>query len=173
VGKAYGFDPRETGSHNIGATNVARAGGSSAAAVTVGGDFIKGLIPLIAARTLIGPAPSVLAEVGFATFIGAIASIFLLFKGGRGVATSLGIWAALAPVPILIAVTIFVAVLALSRIVSLASLAAAVLLPPIVAATHSPRPYILLAILMSALVVLRHRENIGRLLRGEERRIGS
>jgi glycerol-3-phosphate acyltransferase PlsY len=141
--------------------------------VTFVGDFVKGLIPVLVARTLIGPAPAVLAEVGFAAFIGAIASIFLFFTGGRGVATSLGVWIGLAPAPILIVAAIFAVVLALSRIVSLASLAAAVLLPPIVAATHSPSPYILLAILMAALVVFRHRGNIGRLLSGEERRIGS
>jgi glycerol-3-phosphate acyltransferase PlsY len=140
--------------------------------VTFIGDFVKGLIPIMVARTLLGPSPAALAEVGFAAFIGAIASIFLFFTGGRGVATSLGVWTGLAPVPILIVAAIFALVLALSRIVSLASLAAAVLLPPMVAATHCPRPYILLAILMAALVVFRHRENIGRLLSGEEQKIG-
>jgi len=153
-------------------TNVARAGGSGAAAVTFAGDLFKGLIPVLVARTVLGAVPVALAQVGFAAFAGAIASIFLGFKGGRGVATSLGVWLGLAPVPIFIALGLFVAILAVGRMVSLASLGAAVSLPATVAATHCARPYVLLAIVMSALVVLRHRENIGRLLRGEERRIG-
>jgi len=153
-------------------TNVARAGGASAAATTFAGDLCKGLLPVLLARSMVGVVPTALAEVGFAAFVGAIASIFLGFKGGRGVATALGVWLGLAPVAIVIAIAIFIAILAVSRIVSLASLAAAVSLPATVAATHSPRPYILLAIVMSALVVLRHRANIGRLLAGKERRIG-
>ncbi len=172
VGKLRGFDPRAIGSGNVGMTNVARAGGAGAAAATFAGDLCKGLIPVLFARSIVGVVPSALAEVGFAAFVGSIASIFLGFKGGRGVATSLGVWLALAPVAIVIALAIFIAMLAVSRIVSLASLAAAASLPAVVAATHSPRPYILLAIVMSALVVLRHRANIERLLAGEEPRIG-
>jgi glycerol-3-phosphate acyltransferase PlsY len=172
VGKLRGFDPRAVGSGNVGMTNVARADGAGAAAATLAGDLCKGLIPVLLARSMVGVVPPMLAEVGFATFVGSIASMFLGFKGGRGVATSLGVWLALAPVAIVIALAIFIAMLAVSRIVSLASLAAAVSLPAAVAATHSPRPYILLAIVMSALVVLRHRANIERLLAGEEPTIG-
>ena len=123
------------------------------------------------ARSMGGTVPA-LAAVGFAAFSGSITSIFLGFKGGKGVATSLGVWLGLAPVAMVIALAVFIAALAMSRIVSLASLAAAVALPATVAATHCPRPYILLAIVMSALVVLRHRANIGRLFAGEEHRIG-
>jgi acyl phosphate:glycerol-3-phosphate acyltransferase len=172
VGKFGGFDPRAVGSGNVGMTNVARAGGTVAAAITFVGDLSKGLLPVLLARAMVGVVPTVLAVVGFAAFAGSIASIFLRFEGGRGVATSLGVWVGLAPVAIVIALALFIAVLAASRIVSLASLAAAASLPATVAATHCPRPYILLAILMSALVVLRHRANIERLLAGEEPKIG-
>jgi acyl phosphate:glycerol-3-phosphate acyltransferase len=172
VGKFQGFDPRAVGSSNVGTTNVGRAGGTIAAAATFIGDLSKGLLPVLLARAIVGLIPMTLAAVGFAAFLGSIASIFLGFKGGRGVATSLGIWLGLAPLAIAIAVAIFIATLIVSRIISLASLAAAVSLPPSVAASHSPRPYILLAILMSALVVSRHRMNIERLLAGEEQRIG-
>ena len=172
VGKLRGFDPRTVGSHNVGMTNVARAGGKSAAATTFIGDLLKGLLPVAFAHWMIGPIQSSLALVGFATFLGSIASVFLAFRGGRGVATSLGVWLILAPAPILIASAIFAAILAISRVMSLASLGAAMALPAATAITGSPSPYVLLAIAMSALIVLRHWENIGRLLRGEEPRLG-
>jgi len=172
VGKARGFDPRKIGSGNVGMTNVARAGGKSAAAITFIGDVLKGLVPVALARSLVGPVTTALALVGFAAFVGAIASIFLGFRGGRGVATSVGVWLMLAPLPLLITLALFAVILAAFRIMSLASLGAAMVLPAANAMTHGPRPYVLLAIVMSALVVFRHAENIGRLLRGEEPRLG-
>jgi glycerol-3-phosphate acyltransferase PlsY len=173
VGKIYGFDPREVGSHNIGTTNVGRAGGKVPAALTFGGDVLKGLAPVLILRGTIAPTPGILAMAGFSAFTGSIASIFLRFRGGRGVATSVGVWLGMAPLPMLIGAGVFTAILAVSRVVSLASIGAAMSLPPAVAATHCPRPYILLAIAMSALVLLRHRENIERMMRGTETRIGS
>lgn len=172
IGKRFGFDPRAVGSHNIGMTNVARAGGKVPAALTFLADFAKGLVPALLARAVL-MNPSSMAIVGLAAFVGSIASVFLGFRGGRGVATSLGVWAALAPIPIVIAAVLFALTLALYQVVSLASLAATIALPPLVAATGSPRPYLLLAIIMSALVLLRHRENIGRLIRGEEPTLGT
>jgi acyl phosphate:glycerol-3-phosphate acyltransferase len=173
VGRYRGFDPRKVGSGNIGMTNVARAGGKGAAAVTFAGDLAKGLIPVLAARGLIGVVPPALAIVGFAAFVGAIASVFLRFTGGRGVAASLGVWLGLAPAPLAIALLVFVIVAAVTRTVSLASISAAIALPPAVAALRCPRAYILLAIVMSALVLLRHQDNIRRLIRGEEPTVGS
>ena len=172
VGRAFGFDPRTVGSGNIGMTNVARAGGRMPAALTFLGDSIKGLIPVLLARMVIGPVPSALALAGIAALAGAIASVFLGFRGGRGVATSVGVWLGIAPFPLGLALLAFVVVLAATRIVSFASISAAIALPPAVAATGCARPYILLAIGMSALVLLRHKENIGRLVRGEEPTIG-
>jgi acyl phosphate:glycerol-3-phosphate acyltransferase len=172
VGRAFGFDPRAAGSHNIGMTNVARTGGKTAAALTFGGDLLKGLIPVVAIRVQ-GYPPAVLAMVGVAAFVGSIASVYLLFKGGRGVSTSVGVWLALAPLPIGISIMVFLVMLTATRIVSLASISAAIALPPAVAARGCPRPYLLLAIVMSALVLLRHHENIRRLINGEEPTIGS
>jgi glycerol-3-phosphate acyltransferase PlsY len=136
-------------------------------------DVLKGFVPVEVARWVAGPVPPALALVGMAAFTGAIASIFLKFHGGRGVATSLGVWLALSPASIAIAVGVFVSVLALTRVVSLASMTAALSLPPAAAALGGPRPYILLAIVMTALILFRHNENIGRLIRGEEPAIGS
>jgi acyl phosphate:glycerol-3-phosphate acyltransferase len=172
IGRAWGFDPRAVGSGNIGTTNVTRAGGKIPGALTLMADVLKGLIPLELARFVVGSAPSALGTVGFATFVGSIASVFLKFRGGRGVATSLGVWLALAPKPIAVVAGVFAVVLALTRIASLASLMGALALPPAVAALDCPAPYILLAIGMTALVLLRHRENIVRLIRGEEPSIG-
>jgi glycerol-3-phosphate acyltransferase PlsY len=173
VGRAWGFDPRAIGSGNIGATNVARAGGKIPALATFAADVFKGFLPIQLAQFVLGSDPPALALVGLATFVGAIASVFLKFHGGRGVATSLGVWLGLAPAPIAIALGVFVAMLALTRIVSLASLTAALSLPPATAALGKPRPYILLAIVMAALIMLRHSENIARLIRGREPAIGS
>jgi acyl phosphate:glycerol-3-phosphate acyltransferase len=172
VGRAWGFDPRAIGSHNIGTTNVARSGGKIPGALTFIADVLKGFIPVELARLLLGSTPSALAVVGFAAFVGSIASIFLKFRGGRGVAASLGVWLALASGPIAIIAAIFAIVLTLTRIVSFASLTAALALPPTIAAWHCPPPYLLAAIIMSALVLLRHWENIVRLIRGEEPSIG-
>jgi glycerol-3-phosphate acyltransferase PlsY len=172
IGKLHGFDPRAVGSGNVGATNVARAAGGGAAAATFAGDLCKGLIPVLFGRA-IGCLPPALAAVGFAAFAGSIMSVFLGFRGGRGVATSAGVWLGLAPVAFVVILIVFVAALAATRIASVGSLAAAVVLPPTVAAIHSPKPYILLAILMTAVVIFRHRANLERLLEGEEPRIGA
>jgi glycerol-3-phosphate acyltransferase PlsY len=169
VGKLRGFDPRATGSGNIGMTNVARAGGSSAAVATFVGDILKGAIPVAVARAM-GYPPSVIAVVALAAFIGSICSVFLFFKGGKGVSASLGIWLVLSPIALLFAMAAFGITFATSRIMSLASIVAAIVLPPAVAALSMPREYILLAIVISALVLLRHQENIRRLIAGEEKR---
>jgi len=168
VGRAWGFDPRKVGSGNIGTTNVTRAAGKVPGLVTFVADVIKGFVPVEVSRFVLGSAPPALAMVAFAAFVGSIASVFLRFRGGRGVATSLGIWLALAPKPIVIVAAVFGVGLLLTRIVSAASLMGALALPPTVAALNCPAPYLLMAIIMTALVLLRHSENIARLIRGEE-----
>jgi acyl phosphate:glycerol-3-phosphate acyltransferase len=171
VGRALGFDPRGVGSGNIGMTNVTRAGGKGAGAITFVGDLLKGLVPVLVAR-MAGLPPAVVAIVGLGAFIGAICSVFLRFHGGKGVSASLGIWLGISPLPVLIALGAFLIVFSLVRIVSLASICAAIVLPPAAAMLGLPRPYIGLAIIMTALVLLRHHENIARLIRGEERPMG-
>jgi glycerol-3-phosphate acyltransferase PlsY len=167
VGRMRGFDPRAVGSGNIGASNVVRAGGISSAVMTLVGDALKGAIPVIVTRAA-GFPPSTIAWVGLAAFIGAICSVFLGFSGGKGIACALGIWLAISPMAILFALAAFAVVVAISRTTSLASIAAAIVLPPVVAALGLPHHYLLLAILMTALALFRHRENIQRLSRGEE-----
>ncbi len=169
VGRMRGFDPRAVGSRNIGASNVARAGGAGAAILTLAGDALKGAIPVMVAQAAGFPV-AIIAWTGLAAFVGAICSVFLGFRGGKGVAAGLGIWLAIAPTAILIALVVFAVVFAISRIMSLASMGAAIALPLTVAALGLPHHYLLLAILMTALVLFRFRENIQRLSRGEEPR---
>lgn len=168
VGRLWGFDPRKVGSGNIGTTNVTRAGGKIPGLVTFVADVAKGFVPVEFSRFALGLGPAALALVAFATFIGSVASVFLRFRGGRGVATSLGVWLALAPKPIGIVAAVFGVGLLLTRIVSVASLVGALALPPTVAAFDCPPPYLLTAIIMTAVVLFRHSENIARLIRGEE-----
>jgi acyl phosphate:glycerol-3-phosphate acyltransferase len=169
VGRLRGFDPRAVGSGNIGMTNVARAGGSSAAAITFVGDILKGAIPVAVAR-MMGFPPAILAWVALAAFLGSIFSVFLGFSGGKGVSASLGVWAVLAPLALLFALAAFGITFATTRIMSLASIVAAIVLVPAVAGLSMRRPYVLLAIVMSALVLIRHQENIRRLIAGKEKR---
>jgi acyl phosphate:glycerol-3-phosphate acyltransferase len=171
VGRAFGFDPRKVGSGNIGMTNVSRAGGKGAGTVTFVGDLLKGFIPAFAAR-ISGLPPQLVALVGLAAFLGAISSVFLGFQGGKGVSAAFGIWLAIAPIPILIALGVFIALFAAFRIVSLSSIGAAIALVPSAAAAGVPRPYLGLAILMTAMVLLRHHENIARLIKGTEPSVG-
>jgi acyl phosphate:glycerol-3-phosphate acyltransferase len=171
VGRLRGFDPRAVGSGNIGMTNVARAGGSSAAALTFAGDVLKGAVPVAVARAL-GFLPSELAWIALGAFAGSIFSIFLRFNGGKGVSAALGVWVILAPSALLFAMAAFAIVLVSFRIISLASIVAALAIPIAVAALGGPRPYLVLALAISALVLVRHCENIQRLLSGAEPRLG-
>jgi acyl phosphate:glycerol-3-phosphate acyltransferase len=170
VGKMRGFDPRAVGSHNIGMTNVARAGGTTAAALTFVGDALKGAIPVAFVR-FEGFSPKVIAATAFFAFVGAICSVFLKFRGGKGVSAALGIWIVISPVTTAVLIVVFAILAASTRIISIASMSAAIVLPPTVAILGLPRHYLLLAILMTALVLFRHRENIARLVSGEEEQV--
>jgi glycerol-3-phosphate acyltransferase PlsY len=171
VGRLRGFDPRGVGSGNIGMTNVARVGGSSAAALTFAGDVLKGAAPVAAARAL-GFLPSQLGWIALAAFVGSICSIFLRFSGGKGVSAALGVWVVLSPLAVLFAIAAFAIALVSFRIMSLGSIVAALVIPIAVAAMGGPQPYLVLALAISALVLVRHSENIQRLLRGAEPRFG-
>jgi len=171
VGKAFGFDPRAVGSHNIGMTNVGRVGGKTAAALTFVGDLLKGLAPILIGKAL-NVSDAGLGLIALATLLGAVYSVFLGFSGGRGVAAAFGIWIGLAPTSVaVVLLAVFLVVLAISRIVSLASIAAAFALP-IAVALCSYEQFFIVSLLMTALVLWRHRENIRRLAAGREPALG-
>ncbi len=164
---------RETGSGNIGATNVARAAGKTAGILTLLLDAGKGIFPMVLAYMLVGEDYFWLSLVGGAAFLGHIFPIYLRFKGGKGVATALGVVLALSPVTTFILVVLFALVVYFSRYVSLGSLCAAVALPVLMALLGPPsRSCVTLSLLIAFLLVYNHRENIHRLLSGQESKLG-
>ena len=166
VCRLFGYpDPRTEGSNNPGATNVLRIGGKPAAALTLLGDVFKGVIPVLIARWLeLGPLVAALA--GTSAFIGHLYPIFFRFEGGKGVATAFGLLFALHWPSGLVAGATWLAVFALNRISSIASLSAFVVAPACIFAWLYPAFWPIL--LMSVVMIVRHRSNLEKILRGEE-----
>ena len=165
-------DIRQIGSGNIGATNVLRSGRKDLAAITLIGDAGKGVVAVLLARWLTHDTAAIVALAGGAAFLGHLFPVWLKFKGGKGVATFYGVLLSAAwPVGVLAALT-WLAMAALFRISSLAALVAAALAAPFALATDQPFPMLGLALFMAVLIFIRHRENIARLLKGEEPKIG-
>ncbi len=165
-------DPRTEGSKNPGATNVLRLGGKKAAIFTLLGDSIKGVVPVLIARYLELSDPVILLTALFA-FIGHLYPVFFGFKGGKGVATALGVLLALAwPVGLGAAVT-WLALAFATRISSLSALTAAVLTPIYMWWATSSELYVGLNIVLSTLLIWRHRSNVRKILDGTEGRIGA
>lgn len=169
-----GIDLREHGSGNLGATNVYRVLGRNVAIAVFLFDAAKGALPvLLLPRFITGGNPLVWAiAYGVAAIVGHVRPIFMLWKGGgKGVATSSGVFAALAPLPMLAALLVWGAVLWATGYVSLASLSGALVLPLAILATMGPRsPLFGVALVVGGFVFWTHRANIGRLRRGEESR---
>ncbi|MCB1357127.1 MAG: glycerol-3-phosphate 1-O-acyltransferase PlsY [Maritimibacter sp.] len=162
-------DIRAIGSGNIGATNVLRTGNKLAAFLTLAGDIGKGAAAVLIARALL--AEDAAQAAGLGAYLGHLFPVYIGFKGGKGVATWLGTLMALTwPVGLAAAAT-WLVVAALFRISSLAGLTAAALGPIWALVLGRPEAF-LIALLLGALIFERHRANIGRLLRGEEPRIG-
>jgi acyl phosphate:glycerol-3-phosphate acyltransferase len=165
-------DPRTTGSHNPGTTNILRYGGKAAAAVTLAGDVLKGVLAIAVVR-FAAPDPIVLALSGLGVFLGHLYPIFFRFQGGKGVATALGVWLVLVPWVGLALLGTWTVVAAAFRFSSLAALAAACLAPIYVFWLAPSGAYIALSLVMTTLLVWRHRTNIQKLLAGTEGRIGA
>jgi glycerol-3-phosphate acyltransferase PlsY len=173
VARAAGVgDLRQHGSGNIGATNVLRTLGRGPAIVTLLGDIAKGYGAVALASYLGGAEPALTAGGAVAAVAGNCWSVFLGFRGGKGVATGLGALLRLAPLATLAALPVFVAVAATTRFVSLASLLSAACVPFGAWALGAPGPSVVGAFAVAAIVIVRHRENIARLRAGTERRLG-
>jgi glycerol-3-phosphate acyltransferase PlsY len=174
--RARGVDLRTIGSGNIGATNVARALGRPLGIVVFLCDAAKGFAPMLAARLLLAPRMEhgawVVAAVGVAAFLGHLFPPWLAFRGGKGVATAFGVFLALSVYPSLIAGACFVVTWAVTRISSVGSMVAATLFVPALWYFGADRAYLAAAIAMWALILFKHRSNIGRLLRGQEKKVG-
>jgi glycerol-3-phosphate acyltransferase PlsY len=195
IGRCKGIDIREQGSKNIGATNVGRVLGRRCGGICFALDVLKGALPVLAAgiyHQLIGRGIAELTQmemwlwlaVAVAAVAGHMASIFIGFKGGKGVATAFGTMAAMWPlltIPALAALVVWYTTLRVSKYVSVASILAALSLPVCAALSAVPRdmtnigqalahaqPILIITITLALVVVYRHRTNIARLRRGEE-----
>jgi len=164
-------DPRTYGSGNIGATNVLRSGNRIAALATLAGDAAKGWLAVLAASALGLPVPLV-ALVGFAAFLGHVFPVWLRFRGGKGVATAAGVLIAFDWRLGVAVLALWLAVVAATRYSSLAALTAALAAPALAAWMFGADARFYAVLAMAALLVLRHRSNIAKLVRGEESRIG-
>lgn len=168
-----GTDIRAEGSGNAGATNVLRAHGKKLALVVALLDVAKGAAAVALVR-LVTADPFWAAAAGVAAVIGHVFPIFYGFRGGKGVATAVGAFLVLAPLALICSLAVFVVVVALTKYVSLGSVIAMVLLPPVAGLLfHAPRPVVTAAAVVALVVVLKHLGNLKRLARGEERKLGA
>jgi glycerol-3-phosphate acyltransferase PlsY len=166
-----GVDLRQHGSGNLGATNAFRVLGWKAATPVMVVDILKGFLPTLLFPLLDGsPRVEWALAYGAAAIVGHVYSIYVGFKGGKGVATGAGVFLALAPWAVLAGLAVWGSLIALTRIVSVASIAAALAVPPVVYLTRGGGPVLWLALGLTAFIIWSHRANIGRLLRGEEHR---
>lgn len=163
-------DPRSQGSKNPGATNVLRIGGKKAAAITLLGDFLKGLIPVLLA-SVVGASDSVIAATALAAFLGHLYPIFFGFQGGKGVATALGVLLGISWAVALACLATWLVMAKVFKISSLSALTAAVLSPFYMWLLEPGPVYLAMNIVIAILLVWRHRSNIQRLLSGAEGKI--
>ena len=174
-------DPRSYGSKNPGATNVLRSGNKAAAVATLLLDALKGWLPVMLVKWLgadYGLGGGTVAAVGLAAFLGHLYPVFFSFKGGKGVATAAGVLIGISWVLGLATLATWLIVAYFSRYSSLASLAAAVFSPLYYlfgdrAAWYVDKRIVMMLVVISALLVYRHRENINKLLKGTESRLGA
>jgi glycerol-3-phosphate acyltransferase PlsY len=165
-------DPRSEGSHNPGATNVLRFGGKKAAAITLSGDCLKGLIPVVLAG-LAGASETGIAGTALAAFLGHLYPLYFGFQGGKGVATAFGVILGLAPWVALAVLITWLIVFAISRISSLSALTASILSPLYLWWLELPSVYVIAVLIMVVLLIWRHRSNIHKLLTGTEGKFGA
>jgi len=174
-----GVDIRTVGSGNVGATNVSRVLGRRGFVVVFALDAAKGALPVLFFPALLASdAAAVAADAervriacGLAAIVGHMFPVFLMFRGGKGVATGAGVMSALVPLPAACAFGVFVAVLATTRYVSLGSVVASVALAPLSWAFGRPWEVVVLSVVVAALVLFRHRTNLGRIAAGTEPRV--
>ncbi|TDJ47618.1 MAG: glycerol-3-phosphate 1-O-acyltransferase [Gemmatimonadetes bacterium] len=174
IGRIRGIDLREHGSRNLGTTNTFRVLGAWSAIPVLVVDVLKGLGPALWFVTWDGAGDTRLAVVyGLAAIIGHVWSVFLGFRGGKGIATGAGVLLALAPVTTIIAVLIWIGIVSLTRIVSAASLTAASVVPLLAWLMDQPRHTVTFCLVVACFVWWTHRENLRRLLNGTENKFSS
>ena len=172
VCKALGLaDPRESGSNNPGATNVLRLHGKKAGILSLAGDLLKGVVPVVTVRYT-GSPDWVVAMCGLATFMGHLFPVFFQFKGGKGVATTLGVLLATSLFLGLSFIATWLIVAGISRYSSLGGITAALLSPIYALWLTTDITYPIVFLIMATCLISRHKQNIKRLLAGTESKIG-
>lgn len=167
-----GKDVRREGSGNVGAANATRVAGYGAGAVVTVLDVAKGAVP-VWLMSVLNPESLWIAATMLAAVLGHCYPVWLRFRGGKGVATAFGAFLVLSPVPALISLVVWVVVLAVSRLVSLASLVATAVFPVLLALLDDPGRVMLAAVsAVAVLIIVRHHSNIRQLIDGSEPKIG-
>ena len=167
-----GSDPRSGGSGNIGATNVLRTLGKKAAVATLAGDFIKGVVPVLIAMALLPEGSAFLYLTAMAAILGHDFSFLLVFKGGKGVATTIGAITVLSPLVALLLLATWISVVVVTRFSSAGALTAAAMSPIFALFVVKDGRFALFCVAAAALLIYQHRVNIKKLLAGTESRIG-
>ena len=166
-----GKDIRTEGSGNAGATNVLRAHGKAMGLLVALLDVAKGAAAVLLVR-LVTADPRAAAAAAFAAILGHVFPLYYGFRGGKGVATAVGAFLALAPLPTLVCIGVFVVAVALTRYVSVGSMLAMSLLPAVMGLFHETLPVVISAAAAAVLIVFKHLENLKRLAAGSERKLG-
>jgi len=166
-----GIDLRDVGSGNVGAANVLRTTGVRAAVLAMVLDALKGVLAVIVAQR-VAPGATTPMVAGLASVIGHIYPVWLRFRGGKGVATAAGVFGVITPGALAVACGVFLLAVWVTRFISVGSMAAALTLVIITAATDAPTAVSIGAALIAAIIIHRHRANLARLADGTERRIG-
>ena len=172
LARRAGVDVRFTGSGNVGAANVMRTAGTRRAVLVMALDVAKGALAVVLASVVVHAGVTLTALAAAAAVVGHIYPVWLRFHGGKGVAVAAGVFAVLTPMATALAAALFLIIVALTRYISLGSIAATVALPPAAWVTGEPVAVVVAAAGSGALILFRHRGNIRRLREGTERRMG-
>jgi glycerol-3-phosphate acyltransferase PlsY len=168
-----GADPRKSGSGNIGATNINRTLGKGAGIITLIGDMCKGAAPTYYAIYIVSGSADLISLTALAAIVGHLFPIFLLFKGGKGVATALGVLIIVSPLAALICALLFAVIVFFTRYVSLGSMYSAVTMPLALALVPGKLYFVPVSVFIAMLIVFKHKENIKRLRDRTENRFGA
>lgn len=172
AGRIKGIDITKTGSGNIGAANVFRILGSTAGSIVFICDFLKGTIPIVIASTFLND-PKLIVLCGILAVAGHMYSPLIKFKGGKGVATTLGVLLGIAPLIFLITAAIMILTIALTRYVSVGSIIGAISFSILMFISKQPNVYSYSSLIITALIIYKHIPNIKRLMQGAENKIGA
>jgi acyl phosphate:glycerol-3-phosphate acyltransferase len=172
LARRAGIDVRRAGSGNVGAANVLRTTGTWRGVIVMALDVAKGMAAVAVAHQAAGPG-AVVAASGAAAVVGHIYPVWLRFQGGKGVAVAAGVFGLLAPLATAVAAAVFLATVWVTRYISLGSIAATVVLPPIAWMAGAPDGVVLAASATAGLILFRHRANVRRLASGTERKMGA